>query len=77
MSKVVVVLEGGLVQAVHSDDPTIEFAVLDYDTFEDQYPRLDFGGFCKVEPDPDLTVLKTWQEAKAEFLAMYPDYVEE
>jgi hypothetical protein len=69
MSKVVVVLEGGLVQAVHSDDPTVEVAVLDTDVFEDVDPKLNLDNFFCPQVDPDLTVLKDWQQKKADFLA--------
>jgi hypothetical protein len=73
MSKVVVVIEGGLVQAVHSDDPTIDVAVLDSDVFEDVEPKLDLDNFFRPQLDPELTVLKKWQERKAEFLAEDPE----
>ena len=73
MSKVVVVIEGGLVQTVHSDDPTVEVAVLDNDVFEDVDPKLDLDNFFRPELDPQLSVLKNWQENKAEFLAANPE----
>jgi len=41
MSKVVIVLEGGLVQSVYSDDKKIQVVVLDHDVYEDLYPKLD------------------------------------
>lgn len=73
MSKVVVVLEGGLVQAVHSDDPSVEIAVLDYGVFEDVEPKLDLDNFFRPQLDRGLTVLKQWQESKAEFLGEDPE----
>lgn len=69
MSKIVVVTEGGLVQGVHSDDPNVEVAVLDNDVFEDVDPKLDLDNFFRPQLDPEMTVLKNWQEKKAEFLA--------
>ena len=73
MSRVVVVLEGGLVQGVHSDDPDVEVAVLDNDVFQDVDPKLDLDNFFRPELDPELTVLKKWQQDKAEFLAANPE----
>lgn len=68
MSRVIIVLEGGLVQGVHSDDPNIEVAVLDHDVFEDFVPKLDLDNFFSPEFDPELTVLEAWQEKKSQFL---------
>jgi hypothetical protein len=76
-SKVVIVLEGGLVQSVHSDDKRVQVAVLDYDVFEDQDPRLDLDNFFQPQIDPQFAVLKRWKERKAEFLAAYPQTDEE
>ena len=73
MSKVVVVLEGGLVQEVHSDDPNVEVAVLDNDAFQDVEPKLDLDNFFHPELDTELAVLKKWQEHKADFLATNPE----
>jgi len=72
MSKVIIELEGGLVQAVYSDDKKVEVAILDHDVFEDQDPKLDLDGFFFPELDPNLTVLKKWQQKKSEYLAAYP-----
>lgn len=69
MSKVVVVLEGGLVQAVYSDEPGIEVAILDHDIFEDIEPKLDLDNFFQAEVDSTLAVLREWQEKKASYLA--------
>ncbi len=77
MSKLVIVLEGGLVQEVHSDDPNVEVAVLDHDVFEDSVPKLDLDNFFRPQLDPKLTVLKKWQDRKAEFLAANPQTAEE
>ena len=77
MSKVVIVLEGGLVQSVHSDDNRVQVAVLDYDIFEDIDPKVDLDDFSTPEHDQELTVLRKWQERKAEFLAAYPRTDEE
>jgi len=68
MSKVVVVLDGGLVQEVYSDDPTVEVAVLDNDSFEDVDPRLDLDNFFRPQLDPELAVLKEWRDVKEAFL---------
>ena len=43
MSKVIIELEGGLIQAVYSDDKQVQVAVLDHDVFEDLHPKLDIG----------------------------------
>ena len=72
MSRVVIVLEGGLVQAVHSDDPNVEIAVLDNDVFEDSEPKLDLDNFFRPQLDPELTVITKWQATKAEFVAKNP-----
>ena len=72
MSKVVIVLEGGLVQSVYSDDKQVQVAVLDHDVFEDLYPKLDLDAFFFPELDPELAVLKEWEQKKSEILAMYP-----
>jgi hypothetical protein len=69
MSKVVVVLEGGLVQAVYSDEPGIEVAILDHDIFEDIEPKLDLDNFFQAEVDSTLAVLREWQEKKASYQA--------
>jgi hypothetical protein len=69
MKKLVIVLEGGLVQSVHSDDKLVQVAILDYDVFGDNDPKLDLDNFFLPEIDPDLTVLKRWEQKKAEFLA--------
>ena len=66
-------MEGGLVQEVHSDDPTVEVAVLDCDVFEDAEPKLDLDNFFRPQIDPDLTVLKKWQRKKAEFMGKESD----
>ena len=71
MSKVVIVMEGGLVQSVYSDDEQVQIAVLDHDVFEDFYPKLDLDAFFFPELDPELAVLKEWQQKKAAFLATY------
>lgn len=65
MSRVVIVLEGGLVQDVHSDDPNVEVAVLDHDVFEDLGQKLDLDNFFSPEFDPELAVLEAWQEKKS------------
>ncbi len=65
MSKVVVVLEGGLVDAVYSDDPGVEVAILDQDVFDDIDAKLDLDNFFQAEFDPTLSVLQRWQERKA------------
>jgi hypothetical protein len=65
MSKVVVVLEGGLVDAVYSDDPGVEVAILDQDVFDDIYPKLDLDNFFQPQFDPTLSVLQQWQDRKA------------
>jgi hypothetical protein len=77
MSKVGIVVEGGLVQSVHSDDKRVQVAVLDYDVFGDQEPRLELDNFFQPEIDPELVALKRWKERKAEFLAAYPQANEE
>ena len=71
MSKVVIVLEGGLVQSVHSDDERVQVAVLDHDIFEDIDPKVDLDGFFTPELDPELIVLRKWQKKKAEFLSTF------
>ena len=72
MSKVVIVLEGGLVQSVYSDDKQVQVAVLDHDIFEDLYPKIDFDALFFSELDQELAVLKEWEQKKSEVLAMYP-----
>jgi hypothetical protein len=72
MSKVVIVLEGGLFQSVYSDDKQVQVAVLDHDVFEDLYPKLDLDAFFFSEFDPELAVLKDWEKKKSEFKAMNP-----
>lgn len=73
MNRVVIVLEGGLVQNVYSDDEQIQVAILDYDVFEDQYPKLDLDNFFYPKMDSELTALKEWQQRKSEFLAIHPE----
>lgn len=74
MSRVVVVLEGGLVEAVYSDDPGVQVAVLDQDVFDDIEPRLDLDNFFQPQFDPTLSVLKQWQDRKARYQGtMRPD----
>jgi len=77
MSKIVIVLEGGLVQFVYSNDRRIQVAVLDYDVFEDIEPDLELDSFFFPEFDPELTVLKEWQRKKSDFLAEYGQSWEE
>jgi hypothetical protein len=72
MSKVVIVMEGGLVQSVYSDDKQVQVAVLDHDVFEDLYPKLELDAFFFSEFDPELAVLKEWEKKKSKFQAMYP-----
>jgi hypothetical protein len=74
---VVIVLEGGLVQGVYSDDKRVQVAVLDHDVFEDLYPKLNLDAFFMPQPDPEFAVLKRWQQKKSEFLAAYPQPEEE
>jgi hypothetical protein len=77
MTKVIIELEGGLVQAVYSDDKKVEVAVLDHDVFEDQEPKLDLDSFFLSELDPELAVLRRWQKKKSEYLTAYPQLDEE
>jgi hypothetical protein len=77
MIKVIIELEGGLVQAVYSDDKQVQVAVLDHDVFDDQEPKLDLDGFFFPELDPELAVLKRWQQRKSEYLAAYPQLDED
>lgn len=77
MSKIAIVLEGGLVQEVHSDDPNVEVAVLDHDVFEDFDPKLDLDSFFSPEFDPELVVLEAWQEKKSQFLIEHPQIEED
>ncbi len=72
MSRVVVVLEGGVVQAVYSDEPGVQVATLDYDVFEDFYPRFYVDEFLEAELDPTLTALQEWEEKKADYLEANP-----
>ena len=73
MNRVVVVLEGGLVKNVFSDDEQVQVAILDYDVFEDQYPKLDLDNFFFPDLDLELTALKVWQQRKSEFLAIHTE----
>lgn len=68
MSRVVVVLEGGLVQNVYSDRSGVQVAILDNDVFGDLDPKLDLDNFIRPEFDTDLNILTEWQERKAAFL---------
>jgi hypothetical protein len=70
MSKVVIVLEGGLVQSVYTDDDKVQVAVLDYDVFEDVDPKLDLDNFFSPMLDPKFEILKNWQKRKSELLAI-------
>ena len=72
MSRVVVVLEGGVVQAVYADKPGVQVATLDYDVFEDFHPRFYTDEFCESELDPDLTALRKWEDEKARYLEANP-----
>ena len=72
MSRVVVVLEGGVVQAVYADEPGVQVATLDYDVFEDFHPRFYTDEFCESELDPDLTALRKWEDEKARYLEANP-----
>ena len=36
------------------------------------YPKLDLDAFFFPELDPELAVLKEWEQKKSEILAMYP-----
>lgn len=76
MSKVVIELEGGLVQSVYSDDKKIQVVVLDHDVYEDLYPKLDMDVFFIPEFDPELAVMEAWKEKKAAFMALYPHFHE-
>jgi hypothetical protein len=73
VNRVVIVLEGGLVQNVYSDDERVQVAILDYDVFEDQYPKLDLDNFFYPKLDSELTALKEWQQRKADFLAVHSE----
>lgn len=73
MNKVVLVLEGGLVQAIYSQRDDVEVAVLDRDVFDDLDPKLDLDNFVRPEVDPDLNVLAEWRERKAAFVATVTD----
>ena len=77
MSKVVIVLEGGLVQGIYSDDEHVQTAILDYDAFEDQYPKLDLDNFFYPDLDSKLNVLKEWRQRKSEFLTIHSQPEEE
>lgn len=77
MNKVVIVLEGRLIQSVYSDDEQVRVAVLDYDAFEDIYPKLDLDNFVFSEVDPELAVLKEWQQRKSDFQAAHSQSCEE
>jgi hypothetical protein len=77
MTKVIIELEGGLVQAAYSDDKKVEVAVLDHDVFEDQEPKLDLDNFFLSELEPELALLKRWQQKKSEYLAAYPQLDEQ
>lgn len=68
MIRVVVVLEGGLVQNVYSDRSGVQVAILDNDVFGDLDPKLDLDNFICPEFDADLNILTEWQERKAAFL---------
>jgi hypothetical protein len=68
VSRVVVVLEGGLVQNVYSDRSGVQVAILDNDVFGDLDPKLDLDNFIRPEFDTDLNILTEWQERKAAFL---------
>jgi hypothetical protein len=72
MSRVVVVLEGGVVQAVYSDEPGVQVATLDCDVFEDFYPRFYIDEFFEPELDPALSVLREWEDKKARYLEANP-----
>jgi hypothetical protein len=72
MSKVVVVLEGGVVQAVYSDEPEVHVATLDYDVFEDFHPRFYVDEFLEAELDPTLNSLREWEDKKARYLEANP-----
>ncbi len=67
MSRVVIVLEGGLVDGVYSDDPEVQVAVLDRDVFDDMEPKFDMDNFFQPEVDSDLSVYRQWQERKARY----------
>lgn len=72
MSKVVVVLEGGVVQAVYSDEPGVQVATLDYDVFEDFHPRFYVDEFFEPDYDPGLSVLRKWEDEKRRYLEANP-----
>jgi hypothetical protein len=72
MSRVVVVLEGGVVQAVYADEPGVQVATLDYDVFEDIHPRFYADEFIESELDPNLTALRKWEGEKARYLDANP-----
>ena len=72
MSRVVVILEGGVVQAVYSDEPGVRVATLDYDVFEDLYPRFYDDEFFESEFGPALNALREWEDAKTRYLEGNP-----
>jgi hypothetical protein len=74
MRKVVVVLEGGLVQAVYSDTPDVEVAVLDYDTFEDIEPRFESNNFFRPELDLEMKALGDWKTATARYFEQIAEW---
>ena len=75
MKRVGIVLEGGLVQNIFSDYEQIQVAILDYDVFEDQYPKLDLDNFFYPNLDSELTAMKEWQQRKSEFMVDLPCFV--
>jgi hypothetical protein len=72
MSRVVVILEGGVVQAVYSDEPGVQVATLDYDVFEDLHLRFYDDEFFEPEFDPALNALRKWEDDKARYLEANP-----
>ena len=43
-TQVVITVQGGVVQSVHSDDPDIEVEVVDWDNIKEMTPDLDLAG---------------------------------
>lgn len=50
MSRILVVIEGGLVQGVWSDDPTVQAVVIDYDLDEHEEDGATVANPARNEP---------------------------
>lgn len=70
MSKVLIIMDGGVIQGIFTDDTNLNIIVKDYDVQEDdrreQLPVSDDGyEYCAFRPGASVLTETQWQEADA------------